>query len=171
MTESARIATAAAPAPEVVYRSEVWVEVKPRGIKLMHLPAETEPVPMGLHGAIAKHYKLQEGDFTPHASTLDYVVAATVGCLAGTLNRALLARKIKTDEGRLEMRGIGELESEDGVLVIRRIRMKVRLSAEESQREAAERTIAVYGSSCPVHRSLSKAIDISTELDFHPVAS
>jgi len=163
-------ATSVEPTPEVVYRCEVRVEAKPGGIKMVHLPAESEPVPMGMHGAIARHYKLAEGAFTPRASTLDYVVGATVGCLTGTLNRALVARKIETGGGRLDVRGIGELESDDGVLVIRRIRMQVRLQAPESQREAAERVIGVYASACPVYRSLYKAIDISTEFDFQPVA-
>jgi hypothetical protein len=47
----------------------------------------------------------------------------------------------------------------------------VRLEAPESLRETAERVIDVYASARPVYRSLYKAIDISTELDFHPVAS
>jgi uncharacterized OsmC-like protein len=62
-----------------------------------------------------------------------------------------------------------QLEVEDGVLVIRRVRMLVRLRAEESQREAAERVIEVYASQCPVYRTIAKAIDITTELDFQPI--
>jgi uncharacterized OsmC-like protein len=124
-----------------------------------------------MHGPIARHYKVPEGAYTPRASTLDYVVGATAGCLLGTLNRALQARKIDTSAGRLEAQAVGELEVEDGVLVIRRIRMQVRLRAEESQRDTAERVVAVYAPACPVYRSLHRAIDISTELDFQPVAS
>ena len=44
-----------APASDVVYRSEVSVEPKAGGVKMVHLPAESEPVPMGMHGAIAAH--------------------------------------------------------------------------------------------------------------------
>jgi uncharacterized OsmC-like protein len=155
--------------PEVVYRSRVQVEAKSGGIKMIQLPIESEPVPMGMHGPIAAHYKIPEGKFTPHASTLDYVVGATAGCLMGTLNRALQVRKIATDGDRLKAEGIGELEVEDGVLVIRRIRMIVNLKAEDSQREAAQRVMEVYAMSCPVYRSLYKAIDITTELNFHPI--
>ena len=126
---------------------------------------------MGMHGPIARHYKIPEGAYTPHASTLDYIVGATAGCLMGTVRRALQARKIDTDGDRLSAEAVGEIEVEDGVLVIRRIRMLVRLAAEESQREAAERVIAVYASQCPVHRSLAKAIHITTELDFQPVTA
>lgn len=64
---------------QVVYRSVVRVEPQPGGIKLVHLPCESEPVPMGLHGAIARHYKMSEGAFTPHAATLDYIVEARPG--------------------------------------------------------------------------------------------
>jgi uncharacterized OsmC-like protein len=153
----------------VVYRSEVRAEPAAGGVKLVYLPMESEPVAMGMHGAIAGHYKLPEGAFTPHASTLDYIVGATAGCLMGTLNRALQVRKIATGEGRLKADAVGEIEVEDGVLVIRRIRMLVHLRAEAPQREAAERVINVYASHCPVYRSLYKAIEITTQLDFQPI--
>jgi uncharacterized OsmC-like protein len=159
----------AQPGIEVVYRSHVRVEAKPGGIKLVSLPAEDAPVPMGMHGAIAKHYKLAEGTFTPRASTLDYVVGATAGCLAGTLGRALTAHRIPVGEGRLQVEALGELEADDGVLVIRRIRVVAHLKADESHREGAEQVTSSYALKCPVYRSLYKAIDITTELDFQPV--
>ena len=117
------------------------------------------------------HYKVPEGAFTPHASTLDYIVGATAGCLLGTLNRALQVRKIETGDGKLKTEAVGEIELEDGVLVIRRIRMLVHLQADASQKEAAERVISVYAMHCPVYRSLYKAIEITTELDFQPLAA
>jgi len=126
---------------------------------------------MGMHGAIASHYKLAEGTFTPRASTLDYVVGATAGCLTGTLGRALAASKIPVGDGRLKVEAIGELESDEGVLVIRRIRVIAHLQAESSQRATAEQVIAVYAPKCPVYRSLYKAIDITTTLDFQPLGS
>src|SRR5260370_40357248 len=129
---------------EVVYHSHVRVESRPGGIKLVSLPAEPAPVPMGMHGAIAKHYKLAEVRFTPHASTLDYVVGATAGRLAGTLGRALTIRKIPVGEGRLQIEAIGALEGEDGVLVIRRIRVVAHLQADASRREAAQQATSSY---------------------------
>ncbi len=154
---------------EVVYESRVRVEAIGGRIKLVYFSMEALPVPMGMHGPIAKHYKIPEGTYTPHASTLDYIVGATAGCLMGTLIRALQVRKIATDGDHLHGEAVGELEVEDGILVLRRIQMLVRLRAEESQREAAERVIEVYASQCPVHRSLAKAIDITTELEFQPI--
>ena len=156
--------------PEVIYRSKVQIEARPGGIKMVTLPAETEPVPMGMHGAIAAHYKLAEGTYPPHASTLDYVVGATAGCLAGTLGRALAASKIPVGDGRLKVEAIGELESDEGVLVIRRINVIAHLQAETSQRPTAEQVVAVYAPKCPVYRSLYKAIDITTTLDFQPIS-
>jgi uncharacterized OsmC-like protein len=123
---------------------------------------------MGMHGAIAKHYKLAEGSFTPHASTLDYVVGATAGCLAGTLGRALTIGKIPVGQDRLQVEAVGELEADEGVLVIRRIRVVAHLKADASHSEAAEQIISSYALKCPVYRSLHQSIDITTELDFQP---
>jgi len=33
----------------------------------------------GVHGAIAEHYGRAPGTYDPHATTIDYVVAATAG--------------------------------------------------------------------------------------------
>jgi uncharacterized OsmC-like protein len=121
---------------------------------------------MGVHGPIAAHYKIAAGTFTPRASTLDYIVGATAGCLVGTFDGALQARQIPTDEGRLTGDAVGDIEIEDGVLVIRRIRMTLHLRADAAHRAAVDRLIPVYADKCPVYRSLCKAIDISTELDF-----
>jgi hypothetical protein len=64
---------------EVVYRSEVRVDRVKGPLRQAFLPAEPQPVPFSTHGAIATHYKAQPGTYEPHATTLDYVVAATAG--------------------------------------------------------------------------------------------
>ena len=64
---------------DVVYRSEVRIERVKGPIRRAYLPAETEPVIFGAHGAVADHYKLPQGAFEPHATTLDYIVAAAAG--------------------------------------------------------------------------------------------
>jgi uncharacterized OsmC-like protein len=56
------------------------------------------------------------------------------------------------------------------VLIIRRIHVKMRLKADEAQREAAERVHGFYASHCPVYRSLHPQIAITTELQFEPAA-
>jgi uncharacterized OsmC-like protein len=55
------------------------------------------------------------------------------------------------------------------VLVIRRIHVQLRLKAEESHREAANRVHGFFADKCPVYRSLKAAIQISTELIFEPL--
>jgi len=157
--------------PGVVYRSEVRAVLAGAGIKLVSLPAEAQPVPMGMHGGIAAHYKLPEGSFTPRAATLDYLVGATSACLLGTLARALRVREINSGADNLHMDAVGEHESEDGVLVLRRIHVIAHLRAPESQRETAERVFQVFASKCPMHQSIQKAIAITTELDFQPTAA
>jgi len=150
----------------VVYRSEVRAVPSTGGIKFVSLPAEAQPVPMGMHGGIAAHYKLPEGSFTPRAATLDYLVGGTAGCLVGTLARALRVREINSDGEHLQMDAVGEHESEDGVLVLKRIHVVAHLRALAAQRETVERVFQVFASKCPMHQSIRKAIEITTELDF-----
>ncbi len=64
---------------EVVYRSEVSIERVKGALRRAELPGEEEPVLFGVHGAIAAHYGRAPGTYDPHATTIDYVVAATSG--------------------------------------------------------------------------------------------
>jgi len=64
---------------EVVYRSDVRIEREKGPLRRAYLPAEPEPVIFGVHGAVAEHYKVQPEAFPPHATTLDYIVAAAAG--------------------------------------------------------------------------------------------
>jgi hypothetical protein len=138
------------------------------GIKLVSLPAKPAPVPMGMHGAIATYYKLADESFTPNASTLNYVVAATPGCLAGTLGRPLAVRNIPVAEGHLQVEAVGELEVDDGVLVICRIRVVAHLKADGRIAKQPSRSPPPVHSGVPVYRSLHQAIEVTTELDFQP---
>ncbi len=63
----------------VVYRSEARVERVEGPLRRAFLPGEKEPVMLGVHGAIAEHYGRAPGTYEPHATTIDYVVAATAG--------------------------------------------------------------------------------------------
>ena len=62
------------------------------------------------------------------------------------------------------MEAVGEIETEDRVLVIKRIHVKMRLKAGEEQRATAERVHGFYADKCPVYRSLKGSIAITTEL-------
>lgn len=63
----------------VVYTSRVRIVREKGPHRLAYLPAEKEPVIFGVHSEVAQHYKVSPGDFPPHATTLDYVVAAAGG--------------------------------------------------------------------------------------------
>jgi uncharacterized OsmC-like protein len=63
---------------------------------------------------------------------------------------------------------VGEVEKEEGVLVIRRIHVVLRLKAEESHRETAIRVAGQFHDRCPVYRTLKPAIAMTTELIFEP---
>lgn len=43
------------------------------------VPAETAPVLFGVHGEIAEHYGVDPASEEPHATTIDYLVAAAGG--------------------------------------------------------------------------------------------
>lgn len=70
---------------------------------------------------------------------------------------------MRADVGRLKGKVRGEVEVDDGVLVLRRIHVVYELEAEEAQRETIERVHGFHARFCPVYRSLEAAIDITTE--------
>jgi uncharacterized OsmC-like protein len=82
--------------------------------------------------------------------------------MVGTFGGALEARKINASEGRLSADVRGEIETDDGVLVIRRIHVAFKLRAEEAAREAVERVHGFFAGKCPVYKSLSPAINITS---------
>jgi len=63
---------------------------------------------------------------------------------------------------------VGEVELDGKVLIIRRIHVKLRLKADEAQRETAQRVHEFFASHCPVYRLLHPQIAITTELLFEP---
>ena len=63
---------------EDTYVSRVRIERVKGSLRRAFLPAEPEPVLFGVHDEVAAHYKAPPG-FEPHATTLDYVVAAAAG--------------------------------------------------------------------------------------------
>lgn len=59
----------------------------------------------------------------------------------------------------------GEVEKEDGVLVIKRIHVTYRLKAPADQEAAILRAYEAHAPRCPVYKTLSGCIDITTELE------
>jgi uncharacterized OsmC-like protein len=60
---------------------------------------------------------------------------------------------------------VGEIETENKVLTVKRIKQTFHLVADEGEREKVERVLKVYADSCPVARSVKGSIDISSEFD------
>jgi hypothetical protein len=48
-------------------------------LRWARLPAEPELVAFGVHSEVAKHYGVTPEASPPHATTLDYLVAAAAG--------------------------------------------------------------------------------------------
>ncbi len=63
----------------MVYRSRVRVEPAEGPLRRAYLPAEQEPIIFGLHSEVAEHYGVDMKAHEPHATTLDYLVAAAAG--------------------------------------------------------------------------------------------
>ena len=63
--------------------------------------------------------------------------------MVGTFGGALEARQIDASNGRLTADVIGEVETEEGVLVIRRIHVAMRLAAPEASRPTVDRVHGV----------------------------
>jgi uncharacterized OsmC-like protein len=60
---------------------------------------------------------------------------------------------------------VGQIETENKVLVLKRITITVHLSADEEDREDVERVLEVYEDGCPVARSIRGSIEITSNLD------
>ncbi len=64
---------------QVVYVSRVKIERVKGPLRRAYLPVEAEPIRFGVHSEVAAHYGVSPEVSEPHATTLDYVVAAAAG--------------------------------------------------------------------------------------------
>jgi len=62
----------------------------------------------------------------------------------------------------------GEVETEDGVLVIRRIFVRHRLVASEGARAVVEEVHKAYPMRCPLYRTLHRCIEFKTSYELMP---
>jgi uncharacterized OsmC-like protein len=85
--------------------------------------------------------------------------------MIGTFGGALEARQIIASGGRLTADVTGEVETEDGVLVLRRIHVAMKLKAQEESRAIVERVHGVYAMRCPLYRTLHSAIQLSSSFE------
>ena len=86
--------------------------------------------------------------------------------MLGTFGGALEARQIDASNGKLTGEVTGEVEAEDGVLVIRRVHVAMRLVASETPelRQTVERVHGLYPMNCPLYRTLHNAIQLTSSV-------
>ena len=89
--------------------------------------------------------------------------------MTGTFGGALEARGIPAGDGYFHSESVGEVEKERGTLVIKRVHIIYHLKVEagllSEKRDAIQRAFDFHADSCPVYRSISGCIDITTELE------
>jgi uncharacterized OsmC-like protein len=89
--------------------------------------------------------------------------------MTGTFGGALEARGIPAGDGFLHSESVGELEKENGTLVIKRVHIVYHLNVEatlRAEKEAAiQRAFDLHPDSCPVYKSIHTSIDITKELE------
>ncbi len=62
----------------VAYRSRIKLERLKGPLRIAHLPIDGA-IRFGVHSEVAEHYGVSPEISEPHATTLDYIVAATSG--------------------------------------------------------------------------------------------
>jgi uncharacterized OsmC-like protein len=84
--------------------------------------------------------------------------------MMGTFGGALEARQISASNGRLAAHVTG-VETEEGVLVIRRIQVAMRLVAPEEVEETVERVHGIYAMRCPLYRTLHNTVQLTSSFE------
>lgn len=145
---------------EPLYVSIVRIERRGGPMRAAHLPSEDEPVLYGVHGVLRSVFGYSS-EWPEHASTLDHVVAAAAGCMAGTFAGALRVRGIDPDG--LVAHARGDIELDDNVPVIKRIHVAYDgVEIPDNKRESVARALASHHRACPVTRSIGANMEIST---------
>src|SRR5215471_18339133 len=99
--------------------------------------------------------------------------------MLGTFGGALEARHIDASNGKLTAEVLGEVETEDNVLVIRRIHVAMRLALgpdqksdqNKDQKDLIDRVHATYAMSCPLYRTLHNAIQLTSSCELVSAAA
>ena len=83
----------------------------------------------------------------------------------GTFGGALEARQIDASNGKLTADVTGEVETEEGVLVIRRIHVAMRLVAPQDAKATVERVHGMYAMRCPLYRTFHKTPELTSSFE------
>jgi uncharacterized OsmC-like protein len=85
--------------------------------------------------------------------------------MMGTFGGALEARQIDASNGKLTADVTGEVETEDNVLIIRRIHVAMRLVASQDVKATVERVHGMYAMRCPLYRTFHKTIQLTSSFE------
>ena len=83
----------------------------------------------------------------------------------GTFGGALEARQIDASNGKLTADVTGEVETEDNVLVIRRIHVAMKLIAAQDVKATVERVHGIYAMRCPLYRTFHKTLQLTSSFE------
>ena len=83
----------------------------------------------------------------------------------GTFGGALEARQIDASNGKLIADVTGEVETEENVLVIRRIHVAMRLMAPQDVKDTVERVHGIYAMRCPLYRTFHNTIQLTSSFE------
>jgi uncharacterized OsmC-like protein len=144
----------------LLHLSKVKVEKEPGNNKIKRARFEGFPdeVRMGVHGGVAEFFKLKPDQ--PLPSTLDYVVAAIGGCMAGTVAGALEARGISAAPDKLQVEAEGKIEEVEGKMILTHVSLLYRLKIPEGKRISVEKALEHHESLCAVSESIRRGIAV-----------
>jgi len=83
----------------------------------------------------------------------------------GTFGGALEARQIDASNGKLTAEITGEVETEENVLVIRRIHVAMKLIAPQDVKDTVERVHGMYAMRCPLYRTFYKTLQLTSSYE------
>lgn len=148
------------PGDELLYVARVGVvaaaEPEPHAIFGRVFEPELTPLPPGEVSASL-------GAGTVRVRALDQLVMALAGCLVGTLQGTLAARRVDSTELRAVVEG--RVVRREGRERLASVHARYTLPFEPEQRAAVERALAVHERACPASRSVQGAIAVTWEMD------
>jgi uncharacterized OsmC-like protein len=150
---------------KLIQASKVKVSKEPGNSKIKRAEIEGFPgaVRMGVHGGIAKYFKLNPDE--PMASTLDYIVAAVGGCMTGTVAGALEARGVSAAPDKLQVEAEGTIEDVDGKMILTGIKLHYRMKVPKEKRATVERALEHHEGLCAASESVRRGITVEWEAE------
>jgi uncharacterized OsmC-like protein len=85
--------------------------------------------------------------------------------MMGTFGGALEARQIDASNGKLTAEITGEAETEENVLVIRRIHVAMKLVARQDAKDKVERVHGMYAMRCPLYRAFHQTLQLTSSYE------